>query len=166
MMRTATCAALVVLALTSPVGAQTDEAVSAQILSLDASFWRSYNDCDLAGMEAFVTPDVEFYHDKGGITRGLPGLIQALKSGICGDPASRVRREAVPGTVHVFVMRDGATAYGAVFSGDHRFYVRGKDGPERLTGVARFTHLWLLQDGTWRMARILSYDHHPVGKPE
>jgi len=166
MTRTPACAALVVLALTSPVRAQTDDAVSERIISLDASFWRSYNDCDLGGMEAFFTPDVEFYHDKGGITLGLPRLIEALKSGICGDAASRVRREAVPGTVHVFVMRDGDPAYGAVFSGDHRFYVRDEKGPERLTGVARFTHLWLLRDGAWKMARILSYDHHPAGKSE
>jgi hypothetical protein len=159
-------AALLALALASPARAQTDEAVSETILSLDTSFWRAYNDCDLEGMSAFFTEDVEFYHDQGGPMLGLPSLVEALKRGVCGDPASRTRREAVPGTVHVFVMHDGGKVYGAVFSGDHRFYVRAPGGPERLTGVARFTHLWLLRNGTWRMARILSYDHRPVAASE
>jgi hypothetical protein len=26
--------------------------------------------------------------------------------------------------------------------------------------MATFFHLWLLGDGTWKMARVVSYDHH------
>jgi hypothetical protein len=46
--------------------------------------------------------------------------------------------------------------------GDHRFYGRTPDRPETADGVARFTHLWLLQHGTWRIARVLSFNHGPA----
>jgi hypothetical protein len=62
----------------------------------------------------------------------------------------------------VFALRDGGVVYGAVLSGEHRFYVREGDKPERLDGQAIFTHLWLVKDGAWKMARILSYDHGPA----
>jgi hypothetical protein len=68
----------------------------------------------------------------------------------------------VDGTVRVFPLRKDGAPYGAVLSGEHRFHVREGSGPERLDGQARFTHLWRLEDGTWRMARILSYDHGPA----
>ena len=63
------------------------------------------------------------------------------------------------GDRQLFPLKDGATVYGAVISGEHLFYVREKGRPERADGQASFLQLWLLKNGTWRMARILSYDH-------
>ncbi len=40
------------------------------ILHLDSVFWNTYNHCDTAGFKRFISDDVEFYHDKGGITAG------------------------------------------------------------------------------------------------
>jgi ketosteroid isomerase-like protein len=136
--------------------------VSSTILSLDASFWRAYNTCDLGAFPRFFTEDVEFYHDKGGPTLGRDGLVASITTGVCGNEQSRLRREAVEGTVRVFPLRNGDTIYGAVLSGEHLFYLLDKGKPERLDGRARFTHLWLLKDGGWKMARILSYDHGPA----
>jgi len=31
-------------------------------------------------------------------------------------------------------------------------------------GLAKFFHVWLLKDGTWKMARVISYDHGPAPK--
>jgi len=35
-------------------------------------------------------------------------------------------------------------------------------GGETLVGIARYSHLWRREDGVWRVARILSYDHRDV----
>lgn len=91
------------------------------ILAKDAAFWVAYNKCDTTGFRQFFTGDVEFYHDKGGPTIGLDNFVNTLKTNICGDPDSRLRREAVQGTVKVFLLKKSKVIYGAIISGEHVF---------------------------------------------
>jgi hypothetical protein len=144
------------------------EKLSETILYNDSLFWTAYNTCDVESAEKFFTNDMEFYHDKGGITLGLNSFMDAFKKNLCAEDGKfRLRRDAIPNTLKVYPLQQADSIYGAILSGDHVFYVieQGKD--PRLDGQAKFTHLWLLQDGVWRMARILSYDHGPATyKPE
>jgi predicted alpha/beta superfamily hydrolase len=50
--------------------------------------------------------------------------------------------------------------YGAIQMGEHRFYITEPGQPERLSGIARFTHLWKFANNEWKITRALSYDHH------
>lgn len=154
-----------VLALASPAGQAATQAQDplAAVRERDTAFWRAYNACDTASFRGFFTADVEFYHDKGGPTIGLDALDGRLAKNLCGD-ASKLRREVVPGTEHWSILRTGDAVYGAIVTGEHVFYVRPPDKPEFLDGRARFTSLWLLKDGTWKMARLLSYDHGPAAR--
>lgn len=138
-----------------------NQKLSEVILIQDSLFWMAYNSCDTMQMQKFFTSDVEFYHDKGGITLGLEKLMVTTKSNLCGPNDFRLRREAVPGTVKVFPLQSADVIYGAIISGEHVFYIR-QGGKERLDGLAKFTHLWLLKDGSWKMTRVLSYDHGPA----
>ena len=143
-------------------GAQTQtDSLATTIQNQDRLFWDAYNRCDVEGMNAFFTPDVEFYHDKGGLTSGVDALAANTKGNLCSNPRSHLRREAIAGSVKVFPLRNGQAIYGAVISGEHRFYVVDSGKPERLDGVAKFFHVWLLKDRSWRMARVISYDHGP-----
>ncbi len=96
------------------------------------------------------------------MTVGRDPLVANLRQSLCANGSFRLRRAAVDGSVRVFPLRKGNTVYGAVMSREHELYVSEPDKPERLDGRALFTHLWLLRDGTWRMARILSYSHGPA----
>lgn len=143
------------------VFAQTaQQKLTATILHLDSAFWNAYNNCDSASFKDFFTDDAEFYHDKGGILLGAKGIIEAINKNICGNKDSRLRREAVAGTVKVYPMQNGDEIYGAVISGQHNFYLTPTGKPEFQSGVANFEQLWLLKDGIWKMARVLSYNHH------
>ena len=137
-----------------------DQKLTATIIHLDSSFWKAYNNCDTAQFKNFVTDDVEFYHDKGGITSGATALIESIDKNICGNVNSRIRREAVAGTVKVYPMQNGDAIYGAVISGEHLFYITERGKPEYQSGAANFTHLWLFKNGVWKMSRILSFNHH------
>lgn len=53
--------------------------------------------------------------------------------------------------------------FGAVEMGVHRFHHPGRDDVEAV-GEARFIHLWQNKDGAWIITRIISYDHHSLGK--
>src|SRR5688572_23608052 len=135
--------------------------LSHTILYEDSLFWMAYNQCDTEGMAKYFTDDVEFYHDKGGITSGLQNQVAVIKKNFCGNENFRLRREAVKGTIDIFPMNSGGVVYGAIISGEHVFYIT-EIGGERLDGHARFMNLWILKEGAWKMSRILSYNHGPA----
>lgn len=154
----------IALALMSFVSnAQTTEAeLSKIILQQDSIFWAAFNRCDIEGMGAFFSKNVEFYHDKGGPMLSFDQVMTQTKNGLCGNNDYKTRREAVPGTIQLFPMQKNDTIYGAILRGDHFFYVTEKGKKEYRSGRARFTHLWLKEDGVWKMHRILSFDHQPA----
>ncbi|WP_298738730.1 DUF4440 domain-containing protein [uncultured Chitinophaga sp.] len=138
-----------------------DQQLSATIVHKDSLFWHGYNACDTNVMRAYFAEDVEFYHDKGGVTMGLEALVASFKNNLCSGNF-RLRREAVEGSMKVFPLRKNDVIYGAILSGEHVFYVKEQGKQEYADGLAKFTHLWMLQNGEWKMTRVLSYDHGPV----
>jgi hypothetical protein len=160
-MRRCAVLTLLVFVLSVSLFAQNQpDTLSATILREDAAFWDAYNRCDVEKMSQFFWPDVEFYHDKGGPTIGLGPLVETLRKNLCGNPNFRLRREAIAETIKVYPLQKDGVTYGAVLSGEHYFYINDNGKPEYRDGMARFFHVWLLKDGTWKMARIVSYDHH------
>ncbi|MCO6477618.1 MAG: nuclear transport factor 2 family protein [Phaeodactylibacter sp.] len=121
-------------------------------------FNASFNTCDISRLQALVSEDMEFYHDQSGVTTSKADFIAGTENGLCKLPY-KARRELVPGSLRVFPMKDNGQLYGALQTGEHRFYAKYPDKEEVLTSTAKFTHLWLLEEGEWRLARVLSYDH-------
>jgi ketosteroid isomerase-like protein len=132
-----------------------DDELFRTIASLDTAVFDAFNRCDLPTFGRFFIDDLEFYHDKDGLMRSRQSLLDAVKANICG----KVRRELVPGTLEVHPM-DG---YGALEIGVHRFHHPGRDDTEPV-GEGRFIHLWQKTDAGWKITRVISYDHHVVGK--
>jgi Domain of unknown function (DUF4440) len=130
--------------------AELDKAITA----LDAALFDAYNKCDLEKFASFIDEHVEFYHDQGGVTLGRAALTDSVKKNICGTTT----RELVPGTLQVYYMK----GYGAIEMGTHRFLHPGH--PEIGVGEGKFVHLWQYKDGSWKVTRVLSFDHHPAGK--
>ena len=154
-------ALLLMLSFNFSANAQESE-VKELLTQKDKIFWKAYNECDIAGMDQFLAKDIEFYHDKGGITMGSDDLNEGMRKGLCSGGKNAVRREAVPGTVQVYPLFNNGELYGAIMTGEHLFYsVKGDS--EKLEGRANFSHLWLKKDGEWRMHRVFSYDHRPAG---
>ena len=97
--------------------AQTEQQnLTATILHLDSAFWNAYNNCDTARFKNFFTDDVEFYHDKGGITIGVQALSESFNKNLCSNAHYHLRREAVAGTVKVFPMLQDNKIYGAIIT--------------------------------------------------
>ncbi|MDP9338334.1 MAG: nuclear transport factor 2 family protein [Acidobacteriota bacterium] len=124
------------------------------IVTLDTALFAAYNRCDLDKFGSFISDDVEFYHDKGGVTLGKGALTEAIKKNICG----KVTRELVPGSLQVYPM----IGYGAVEIGIHRFHHPGNETEG--IGEAQFIHLWRYANGAWKITRVISYDHHEAAK--
>jgi hypothetical protein len=125
------------------------------IQSLDTQLFDAYNHCDLDKFGSFLADDLEFYHDKTGLSRGRPALVEGIKNNICG----KVTRELVPGTLEVYPIAN----YGAVETGIHRFHHPGHEEPGSV-GEAKFIHLWQNKDGVWKITRVISFDHQSLTK--
>jgi ketosteroid isomerase-like protein len=147
------CAAFLFL-LALPALADDESAVR----QADARYWQAFNTCDLEAMQDLFTEDVEFYHDKTGLTASKAAVIASLAQGPCHSSALRVRREEVKDSVRFNPLAGGF----ALLSGTHRFHATESGKPEHLDGQAEFTTLWQSIDGHWRMRRVISYAHGPV----
>lgn len=140
------------IAQTAPAASTAKPDALFQTISvLDTKLFNAYNKCDLKTLGAMVSDDLEFYHDKTGLSVGKPLFIEAIRKNICG----KVHRELVPGTLEVYPLN----GYGAVEIGVHRFTHPGLDNE---LGEAKFITLWQNQNGAWKVTRVISYDHAPV----
>ncbi len=136
--------------------------MSGELSERDAALFDAvFVTCDFARLEAIVTDDFEFYHDRAGnnATSGkqfvdsIRGACERRKAGT----DLRVRRELIPNSLVVYPLNN----YGAVQTGEHRFYILSEKG-EQLAEVAKFIHLWKKENGVWRLARVISYEHKPA----
>ena len=154
--------AALVLGQSQPVVIPEEPALTEAIAASDtAIFSVMFNRCDPAALSNLVTEDIEFYHDRGGLTATRAVFVDDYAKDCAGKQAPdafRSRRELVPGTLRVYPI----PGIGAVEEGSHLFYERQGNGPERLVGRARFSILWRLEDGHWRVARAFSIDHAAV----
>lgn len=120
-----------------------------------------FNTCDLTQFETLLADDFEFYHDEAGITASKMDFIRQVEENICRAEFSPERR-LVEGTLEVYALRNKGELYGALQTGRHEFYTLEQGESKRLTSVARFTHIWLVEDGVWKLSRVYSYDHQKI----
>ena len=119
-----------------------------------AMFEASFVTCDAAKANAIFADDVEFYHDKDGLSSGEQVRENTRRLTTNCPAKNGVTRTVVPGTLRVFPIE----GYGAAQVGVHRFDERGA----ATSTLARFVSVWRRQDGAWRLARVLSLDHQTV----
>jgi ketosteroid isomerase-like protein len=123
-----------------------------EISHMDTVLFDAFNHRDLAKMKTLFTSDLEFYHDKVGVTNYQQNM-DTYKQNFA-NPTS-VRRELVEGSLEVYPIKD----FGAVEIGTHRFYSSTAGQREKLTATAKFIHIWKKTNGEWKIARVISYDH-------
>ena len=149
--------AALLLATALPVGASAGGAgaadeLAATIAALDAEVFDAFNRCadpaQLARHADRFDPEVEFYHDTGGVTWTREAMLDNTRRYACG----RYTRQLVEGSLRVHPL----AGFGAVSQGRHRFCDSGSGACE---GQAEFTMVWRLQDGRWTITRVLSYGH-------
>lgn len=116
-------------------------------------FEAAFVTCDPVVFRSLFTADAEFYHDLAGPTFGDD--VRTLKN--C-PRDNGVRRVLVPESLEVYPME----GYGAIQMGEHWFVEEGA----QTSTLAKFVHLWRKENGEWRVARVLSFDHRSLPKSE
>ncbi|MEZ0471012.1 nuclear transport factor 2 family protein [Luteimonas salinilitoris] len=122
-------------------------------------FERGFNRCDFDYLERTVHPELDFYHDQSGY-QDRQTFLENTRRYVCPESGAKPIRKVDEDSLTVFPLSRDGNPYGAIQSGTHRFYLREPGKNEDVhTGSARFTHVYLLEDGNWLLREVLSYDH-------
>jgi len=145
-------AILSILLLAGSAQAADDVALAATVARLDREMFTAFNQCDQPGQldkyASYFDPNIEFYHDNGGVTWTRDAMIASTRKNVCGH----FRRELVPGSLKVVPVKD----FGAIATGSHTFC---QFGSGKCEGIAEFTLIWRQRGNEWQVTRALSYGH-------
>ena len=141
------------VAAAGPVQAQglkPTDSLYKEIARLDSVFFDAFNRRDIEAFKNLFAEDLEFYHDKGGLT-DLAYTINSMK-----EVAKRndgLRRDLVKGSMEVYPI----PGYGAMQMGAHTFC--HTEGGKLDCGTFKFANVWKKTDGGWKITRVISYGH-------
>lgn len=117
-----------------------------------------FNTCDIKQFDNLLSDAFKFYHDKDG-TSDKVKFLNDLKNGLCSDPSRKqVKRILIEKSTEIFPLYTNGILYGAIQNGSHLFY----ESPESEPGIAKFSHVWHLESGRWKLSTSLSFDHQPL----
>ena len=117
-----------------------------------------FNTCDISQFENLVSEDFEFYHDTAGITDTKSVFVAMFRDGVC-KMSYKAIRKLDENSLELFSLKKNGELYGVIQKGVHRFYAKEENKAAYFTSIAKFTHVWLLEDGMWKLSRSLSYNH-------
>lgn len=118
----------------------------AQIVRMDSIFFDAYNHCKMEVIEQLFSEDIEFFHDKGGLSTSKKDIVNAIRNNIC----DKVQRELIPGTIEVYPIAN----YGALQMGWHQFH--NNQEPDAKPHPSKFVTIWKKENDKWVMARVVS----------
>ena len=121
-----------------------------EIARLDSILFNAFNSRDVVKFGSFFTNDLEFFHDKGGLT-GYDHTMNFMKDVARNN--NGLKRDLVKGSLEVYTV----PGYGAIQVGAHSFchLENGKQD----CGTFKFVHVWQKKDGAWKISRVVSYGH-------
>ena len=117
-----------------------------KIVHMDSVLFNAYNNCDMDTQAKIFSDNLEFYHDKGGLSTSKKDVLDAIKANICG----KVTRVLVPGSIEVYPI----AGYGAIEIGLHRFINHQEN--DHLSKPDKFICVWQQKGDTWQITRVIS----------
>ncbi len=144
---------IILLALTDSLKAQnskSSDSLYKEIAHMDSVLFNAFNNRDLNKFKTLFTEDLEFYHDKGGLTT-YSYTIESFKNTIARNDG--LRRDLIKESLEVYPIKD----FGAIEIGAHKFchLENGKQD----CGTFKFVHVWKKIGNEWKISRVISYDH-------
>lgn len=127
-------------------------------------FENGFNECIIRDIEPLISDDLEFYHDQSGITQSKEDFLLTIKQNICSNQQQKLIRKLMNNSLEVFPLYNNGVIYGAIQNGIHEFFIKEPHREPYLTSTANFSHLWIKEDNSWKLKRVLSYNHKSPSK--
>ena len=123
-----------------------DSALHKTISEMDRIFFEAYNNCDMDKQKEIYAEDIEFFHDKSGLSTSKTDILEATKNNICG----KITRTLIKGSLEVYPIN----TYGAVEIGYHKFF--NNQEPDALSIPSKFIIIWQHKDEKWYITKVIS----------
>lgn len=141
-----------------------NSALFIQLKKTDSLFFEEcFNKCNFKLLETYIANDFEFYHDING-SQNRKQFFTSFKESICSNIERKPIRRAVEESLEVYPLKNNGEIYGAIQKGIHLFYIKEPNKELYLTNIAKFTSVWILDEGKWKLSRVLSYNHREPNK--
>ena len=122
-----------------------------------------FNTCNIEILQDLISQEFTFIHDQSGITKSKEAFIESVQNGLCKLPYKAIRT-LNQGSTSIYPLHKNDTIYGAIQNGEHCFYALEGTNQKYLTSTAKFTHVWVVENGEWRLRSVLSFDHEDIEK--
>jgi len=123
-----------------------DQKLYKTIAAMDSIYFEAYNNCNMEKQQEMYAENIEFFHDKSGLSTSKNDILEAIKNNICG----KVTRTLVPGTIEVYPINN----YGAVEIGYHKFF--NNQEPDAPSIPSKFIILWKSEMEKWKITKVIS----------
>lgn len=120
------------------------------IAGLDSALFTAYNSKNLALMKTYFTKDLEWYQDNGGLIH-FDKVFENFQSIFNRDYT--LKRSLIKESLEVHPIQ----GYGAIEIGMHQF--SHIENGKLEVGTFKFLMIWKNENGNWKIARVISYDH-------
>ncbi len=117
-----------------------------EIVKMDTKYFNAYNTCDMKTQADIYDDDLEFFHDKGGLSTSKSEILKSLEKNIC----NKVTRTLIKGSVEVYPIKD----YGAIQIGYHKFF--NKEEPNAKSIASKFIVIWKNKSNSWKITKVIS----------
>ncbi|WP_021778643.1 serine hydrolase [Dokdonia sp. MED134] len=126
-------------------------------------FNEGFNKCNYDALREVLHKDLEFFHDQNG-TQNLEQFYNSFSKSICSNVNFKPIRRLINETLQIYPLKNEGKIYGAIQTGEHIFYIKEPNKEIYATEQGKFIHTWVLDNGKWKVKRILSYEHSPPAK--
>jgi ketosteroid isomerase-like protein len=116
------------------------------IVAKDKEYFDAYNTCDMNKQASLFSEDLEFFHDKGGLSTSKQEILSSIEKNIC----HKVTRTLIDGSIEVYPIHN----YGAIEIGYHKFY--NNQEPNARSKPSKFIMVWKNEGGKWLIAKVIS----------
>ena len=123
-----------------------DKEVYDIIVAKDKEYFDAYNTCDMKKQASLYSEDLEFFHDKGGLSTSKQEILTSIEKNICG----KVTRTLIDGSIEVYPIKD----YGAIEIGYHKFY--NNQEPNAKSTPSKFIIVWKNEGEKWLISKVIS----------
>ena len=123
-----------------------DKEVYSIIIAKDKEYFDAYNSCDIKKQASLYSENLEFFHDKGGLSTSKQEILTSIEKNICG----KVIRTLIEGSIEVYPIKD----YGAIEIGYHKFY--NNQEPNAKSKPSKFIMVWKNEGEKWLISKVIS----------